>query len=166
MKTHALLPLFVVSLLSLSLVACGKKEAPPEPAPAPAAAPTPELAAPPSYQPDLVNGPVTVQTITLGNAISATKHVLSPLASFAPHDTIYAVVDSKGSGKANLKANWTFLKAGKSVPVNEASQDIEVVGPTSSEFHISKPDGWPAGEYQVEIHLNGSPVGVQKFNVK
>lgn len=66
-----------------------------------------------------MNGPVTVQTITLGNAISATKHVLSPLTSFAPHDTIYAVVDSKGSGKANLKANWTFLKAGKSVPVNK-----------------------------------------------
>ncbi len=166
MKKQALLPLFVVSLLSLSLIACGKKEAPPAPAPAPAAAPAPESAAPVSYQPDLVNGPITVQAITLGNAISATKHVLSPLASFAPHDTIYAVVDSMGSGKANLKANWTFHKAGKSVPVNEASQDIEVAGPTSSEFHISKPDGWPAGEYQVEIHLNGSPAGVQKFNVK
>lgn len=166
MKTQALLPLLVVSLLSLSLVACGKKEAPPEPAPAPAAAaPAPTLT-PAPYVEDLINGPVTVQTITLGNAITATKHVVSPLASFAPHDTIYAVVDSKGSGKANLKANWTFHKAGKTVPVNEASQDIEVAGPASSEFHISKPDGWPAGEYQVEIHLNGSPAGVQKFNVK
>lgn len=166
MKTHALLPLFVVSLLSLSLIACGKKEAPPAPAPAAAPAPAPAPATTTSYQPDLVNGPVSVQKITLGNAISATKHVLSPLASFAPHDTIYAVVDSTGTGKASLKANWTFLKAGKTVPVNEASQDIEVTGPTSSEFHISKPDGWPTGEYQVEIHLNGSPAGVQKFSVK
>jgi hypothetical protein len=35
----------------------------------------------------------------------------------------------------------------------------------ANEFHISKPDGWPAGDYQVEISLDDKPVGTKKFSV-
>ena len=37
--------------------------------------------------------------------------------------------------------------------------------PATSEFHISKPDGWPAGDYQVEISINDKPAGTKKFTV-
>lgn len=158
MKSHAIVPLLVVSLLSLSIVACGKKETPP--------APVTVAPAPTTYVEDQVNGPVTVKAVTLGNAINASKKVTAPLSSFAPTDTLYAVVDTIGSGKANLKADWTFHKGDKTAPVNQTSQDIDASGPASNEFHISKPDGWPAGQYQVEIFLNGSSVDVQKFSVQ
>ncbi|WNL46030.1 hypothetical protein RKE25_21895 [Dyella sp. BiH032] len=31
---------------------------------------------------------------------------------------------------------------------------------------ISKPDGWPTGNYKVEITLNGQPAGTKEFSVK
>jgi hypothetical protein len=35
-----------------------------------------------------------------------------------------------------------------------------------TEFHISKPDGWPAGKYSVVISIDGKPAGSQDFEVK
>jgi hypothetical protein len=31
---------------------------------------------------------------------------------------------------------------------------------------VSKPDGWPAGDYEVEVMLDGKSVGTKKLTVK
>lgn len=139
------------------IVGCSK-EAPPPPPPPPAAkveapAPAPAPAA------------VSVVGINLGKAIGADKKVTTPTEAFAKSDTIYAVVDTTGSGNATLKAKWTYHKGDKTAPVSESSQTISATGPAASEFHISKPDGWPAGDYQVEITLDDKPAGIKKFTV-
>ncbi len=158
MHAKTLLTLFTAALLSFGLAACGKKEQPApvpaaEPAPAPAVvAPTPEA--------------VTIKAINLGNAIGDTMQVSAPMNTFGKKDTIYAVVETTGTGKATLKAVWTYHKGDKTTSVNETTQEIDAAGAANSEFHVSKPDGWPAGDYQVEIFLNGAAAGTQKFNVK
>jgi hypothetical protein len=50
--------------------------------------------------------------------------------------------------------------------VKEDTQTIVPTGPASSEFHISKPDGWPAGDYQVEIFVDNRSSGTKSFSVK
>ena len=35
-----------------------------------------------------------------------------------------------------------------------------------TEFHISKPDGWPAGKYKVEVFLNDQSAGTKNFEVQ
>jgi predicted small lipoprotein YifL len=160
MKTLTPALLIAAALTGLTLTGCGKKEqpAPPPVTQAPAPAPAPVE--------DLVNVPVAVKAVTLGNQIGADKKVAAPLTSFGAKDTIYAVVDTIGSGKAALKAVWTYHKGDKTAPVNETTQELEAAGPASSEFHISKPDGWPVGEYSVEVSLNGAAAGTQTFSVK
>lgn len=152
------LALFVATL-SFAMSACKKKEeTTPLPAPAPAAAPA---------APDVINIPVAVAKVTLSNHIDeATKQAAQAMDSFAPGDTIYAVVDTVGSGKTTIKARWTYHKGDKVAQVNETVQEIDAMGPASTEFHVSKPDGWPAGEYQLEIFLDGASASVQKFSVK
>ena len=86
--------------------------------------------------------------------------------TFAKSDTIYAVVETSGSGTATLKAKWTYHKADKTASVDESSQTVSASGPSSSEFHVSKPDGWPAGDYKVEIFLDDKSVGTKTFTVK
>jgi predicted small lipoprotein YifL len=140
----------------LTLAACGKKEAPP-----PAAAPVAVAPAP-----DLGNVPVAIKQVVLANQIGADKKAVAPATSFAPADTLYAVVETVGSGKASVKALWTFHKGDKVAQVNETVQELVLAGPTTSEFHVSKPGGWPVGDYQVEVFLNGTSVGAQKFAVK
>jgi hypothetical protein len=129
-----------LALFALGLAAC-KKETPPAPAPAPAPAPTTITPAPAAA--------VTVSTATLGKSVGADKRVSAATESFAKGDTIYVSVATSGSGTATLKARWTFASGGKSVPVKEDSQTIQASGPSVTEFHVSKPDGWPAGDYQV-----------------
>ena len=136
--------------LALAFVSgCKRSETPPAApgAPAPAAAPA----------------PFAVQGVSLGNSIGADKRVASPTNVFAKSDTIYASVATNGaSPSVTLAARWTH-EGGHLV--KEDSQTIAPTGPAATEFHIAKPDGWPAGTYKVEISANGVVVASQEFSV-
>ena len=152
--------LATLAALVLTLNACGKKEEAPKPqvAPAPTTVPVP-------VPPPVMAG-VTVGSVTLGNAIGAGMKVSQAADSFGKKDTIYASVDTTGSGTATLKAKWTYRKGGQESLVKEDKQTIAPTGPASSEFHISKPDGWPAGDYQVEIFVDDKSAQSKTFTVK
>jgi hypothetical protein len=92
---------------------------------------------------------------------------LAPAETFGPKDTIYASVETTGTGKATvLKARWTFTdKKGKAVPVNEESQTVDLNGPATHEFHISKKTPWPKGAYDVEVLLDDKSAAKKRFSV-
>jgi hypothetical protein len=151
---------------ALVLSACGKKEenAPPPPpaattTPPPATpAPAPETTTPPAQE------PVSVVSVDLGTAVGADQKVTEPTTTFSPKDTIYAAVSTTGTAaNATLAAKWTYQDG---QIVNDSSQTIAPTGPAVTTFHISKPDGWPAGNYKVEISLDGQPVASKDFTVK
>ena len=151
----------ILAVLMLGVAGC-KKETPPA-VPPTVPPPTPKVEAP---APAPATSVVSVSNITLGKALGADKKVDAATDSFAKGDTIYAVVETTGSGSATLKAKWTYHKGENTAVVNESSQTISPSGPAASEFHVSKPDGWPTGEYQVEISLNDKPAGTKKFSVR
>jgi predicted small lipoprotein YifL len=141
------------------IAGCGKESPPPPP-------PAPKVEAPAaSPAPSAVQAPVSVVNISLGKGIGADKKVTDATDSFAKNDTIYAAVETTGTGTATLKAKWTYHKGDKTAAVDESTQTISPTGPATSEFHISKPDGWPAGEYHLEVSLDDKPVGTKKFSV-
>ena len=149
---------------ALVLAACGKKEEAPTPPPAtttPAPATTPNTT-PATTTPSAAA--VSVTSVDLGTAVGADQKVTTPSTQFGPKDTIYAAVSTDGAASnATLAAKWTFQDG---QTVNESSQTIAPTGPAVTTFHISKPDGWPTGNYKVEISLNGSPVSSKDFTVQ
>lgn len=103
---------------------------------------------------------MTVSTVDLGSAIGADNRIATPMTSFAKTDAIHASVATDGPG-GNLTARWTM---GDKV-VN--SQDKAVpAGPQVTEFSISKPDGWPAGHYKLQVMMDGNAVQTREFDVK
>ena len=152
----------VLTVAAIVLAACGKKEEPPKPA----AAPAPPPVAAPAPAPAPAPAGVTVGNIAVGKAVGADKKVAAATDTFAKADTLYVSIDTTGAGTATLTAKWTYHKDGKSVPVKEDTQTISPTGPATSEFHVSKPDGWPAGDYEVEVLMGDKSVGVRKFAVK
>src|SRR5262245_46302209 len=94
----------ILVALVIGIAGC-KKETPPPAAPPPPA-PAPQVQAPPPPPP--APAVVTVSNITLGKALGADKKVTAPTDTFAKGDTIYAVVETTGSGNATLKAKWTY----------------------------------------------------------
>jgi hypothetical protein len=108
--------------------------------------------------------PLSVSGVTLGKQIGADRAVAQPLATFGPNDTFYASVATVGSApSATLVATWTF-QTGQVIQVD--SQVIAPVGPAITEFHISKPSGWPVGAYKVSVTLNGALAGAKDFEVR
>jgi hypothetical protein len=144
---------------ALALAACGKKE---ESAPAPAPAPAPSAQPAPTPAP----AGISVSSVTAGSAIGADKKVTVATDSFAPSDTMYLSVDTTGSGTAKLDAKWTYSKGGNVAVVKDDSMTITTTGPATHEFHVSKPDGWPAGDYEVDVLLDGRAAGSKKLTVK
>jgi hypothetical protein len=158
----SLLALGVAAVLTIA--ACNKS---PENAPPPATtAPPPAAAtvsAPPPAATPAQQG-VSVTSVDLGTAVGADQKVTSPTTSFSPKDTIYAAVSTTGAASnATLAAKWTYQDG---QTVNDSSQTIAPTGPAVTTFHISKPDGWPAGNYKVEISLDGNMVSSKDFTVK
>ncbi len=107
---------------------------------------------------------VAVTQIDLGRRIGADKQVTEAASEFRADDTIYAVVSTSGSApSATLQARWTFQDG---QTVGEQSETIALTGPAVTEFHISKPDGFPKGRYKVEILLNGASRRSREFTVE
>ena len=100
--------------------------------------------------------------VALGRSIGADKKVVDELGAFAPGDTIYATVETEGADSGTLAVRWTFEDG---QVVDESSHPIGG-GAQVSEFHVSKPDGWPAGHYEVVILLNGQEVDRRGFDVE
>ena len=135
--------------LCLALFACGRSET------TPPAAGTPPVSA---------NAPARVSAVVLGNAIGPDKRVIDPASAFAPSDTIFASISTEGSAPSlTLAARWIYEDGQL---VNESRETIAPNGSATTEFHIAKPDGFPAGRYKVEITADGAPAATREFEVR
>jgi len=141
-----------LGLAAVAATGCKKNAPPPaqEEASAPAPAPAP--------------AEFSVSTIDLGKGIGADKRVAEPATSFKPKDTIYVSVATEGAAPSKtITAKWSYEDG---QVVKEGTETIAPTGPAVTEFHISKPSGWPAGKYKVEIAVDGAPAGSKEFEVK
>ena len=107
---------------------------------------------------------VRVSQIDMGRSLNADKTISDNSNSFKANDTIYASIATVGTAAtATLKARWTYQDG---QVVNESTQTIAPTGDARTEFHISKPDGWPTGKYKLEVFLNGSSAATKDFEVQ
>jgi hypothetical protein len=119
---------------------------------------------PPPPLPPPAAAAVQVTDLQLGNALGPDKRVKTPMTSFSPRDTILASVVTEGTAPlVELTARWTFQDG---QVVNESKRSFAPSGTAVTEFIIEKPEGWPVGEYRVEISLDGKLAQQRAFVVK
>ena len=105
-----------------------------------------------------------VGTVMIGKRISDEKLITEPTFQFAPMDTVYVSVGTTGKTDSSaLTAVWRF-QTGQTV--DSSTQVIRPDGPENTEFHISRPKGWPLGTYNVTIFADGDSVDAKNFAVK
>jgi hypothetical protein len=136
-------------VLSFAVVACAKK-----PARAASATATPVT--------------VSVTRIVLGSAVTATNEISAPLDVFDRFDPIFAALDMRGSGPVTLTAKWShyYDNGTRLALIGDSSQTVTVNDTATGVFRVENPGGWINGDYQIEIFLNGEPVGTRRFSVK
>jgi hypothetical protein len=165
MRNAVVVPFLMLAVaVAVAFAGCRREQAPPAPPDAPEARPPVEAAPPPNAKaPGEAAASARVSSVQLGSALDASKRVVEPKSAFAPTDTIYASVDTTGSeAPVRLTARWTSEDG---QVVNESSKTAGAE-PSTTEFEITKPSGWPAGSYQVEILANGATASVQRFEVR
>lgn len=142
------------------LVLAGCKKEPPPPPPPP---PPPVVQAPPPPPPPL---PFRVTSVTLGKGIQPDNRVQTATEAFGPKDTIYLSVASEGvTPRTTLGVRWTFGPKDVLVKEETAALAPPSAKPMVTEFHITKPSGWPPGTYKVALTVDGQPSQTKSFTV-
>lgn len=166
-------PLMLAAALTtaLALSACGKSGEPASPIPS-APPPSTTTMAPPTTPPPsstaampagVASAAVSFSSVEIGSSVDANNKIRASGTSFAPNDTIYASVETMGTGHATLAAKWTNQDG---QTVHEDSKALDTMGPQTTAFMISNPAGFSVGDYKVEISLDGQPVASKDFSVK
>lgn len=108
---------------------------------------------------------VSVTEIDLGRSLKPDLTIDDKTDTFHQNDVIYASIETKGSGPTTLAARWTFED---NQLVDESSRTISPTGngAARTEFHVSKPGGFPVGKYHLTVMLNGTTVETKDFEVK
>lgn len=105
-----------------------------------------------------------IASVMIGKRVGENKMITEPTFQFAPSDTVYVSVATEGAPEsATLSAQWHF-QSGQLV--DSSSQTIQPDGSENTEFHISRPKGWPVGTYKVTIFADGDSVDAKTFAVK
>lgn len=103
-----------------------------------------------------------VSSVDLGSAVGGDNKVTKPGTTFAKADTIHASVATNGDKASTVTARWTF-QDGQVVHTEDKSV---AAGAQVTDFSISKPDGWPAGDYKLEVLVDGTVAQTKDFSVK
>ncbi len=148
---------------TLALAGCGKKDAEPLPTPT-----TTRPATTPAPAPPALAATATVTAVSVGNSVGPDGSVSAVGTTFATTDTITASVKTETSNPSanvsgSLGARWLFEDG---QVVNLESKSFTFTGPGTTNFQISKPDGWPVGRYSLEVSLNGAVVKTTQFDIR
>jgi hypothetical protein len=108
------------------------------------------------------NPPLALANIQVGRSLNPDRSVASITTLFKPSETVYVSVQTTGPGSGLVGVKWMF---GTQV-IDEPSKPVSYDGAASTEFHLQNSGGFPAGDYSVEIFLDGQSVGKRAFKVE
>ena len=106
--------------------------------------------------------PLHVTTLQVGRSLNADKTIATHTTRFKRDDTIYASVLTDRTGSSTILARWSY----NGHVVSETQKQVTYKGPGATEFHFESADGFPEGDYKVEIFVDGQPVASRDFRVQ
>lgn len=109
-------------------------------------------------------GDFRIVSVLVGNAVDGEHVVTTDQREFAAKDPIYASVLSIGAHQGlKLSADW-LAPDGSSFAKSE--QLLVPSSDLATTFNVRHPAGWPSGDYQLRIAINGHTLRTEKFSVR
>jgi hypothetical protein len=111
-------------------------------------------------------------TVTICKGVSGPElSPVGPTNKFTPDTAVIHAVAKIKNGKPGTKVTATWISIDAiSTPnyeINSAQLTLEEEGTVNAHFELSKPTkDWPAGNYKVDVFLDGMKVGSAPFSVK
>ena len=108
------------------------------------------------------SGPLQVDTIQLGRSLNPDKSVAAHATTFKRSDTVYVAVLTSAPGSGTIGVKWSY--AGR--VIDEPQREVSYRDAAATEFHLVNSNGFPSGQYTVEVFVDGKSVGTRNFNVE
>ena len=106
--------------------------------------------------------PLKVQTIQTGRSLNSDNSVGTHTTRFKPKDPMYVSVLTAGRGSGTIEVRWSY---GGRV-INQARKDVSYIEPAATDFRFQAADGFPAGDYTIEVFVDGKSIGTRTVKVE
>ncbi len=104
-----------------------------------------------------------VERITVVKAVNSDDSPGEAMTTFGPRDTVYVSMwTASAPVGTEIAARW-YGPNGEQITEDKIVTDKAGDGYTS--FHAANTKGWAAGQYRVDILLNGAPAGSTTFTI-
>jgi hypothetical protein len=107
------------------------------------------------------SGPLKVDTIQLGRSLNPDNSVASHATTFDRKDTVYVAVLTSAPGSGTIGVKWTY----QGRVIDEPQRQVTYRDAAATEFHLVNSNGFPPGQYSVEVFVDGKSVATRNFNV-
>ena len=107
-------------------------------------------------------GNLAATGIQVGKSLNSDNSIGVLATTFKRNDTIYAAVLTDGSGRGTISARFSY---GGRV-ISEPEKRVSYRGSAATEFHIEYSGGFPPGDYDIELFLDGKSVGMRRVRVE
>ena len=106
--------------------------------------------------------PLQVSAVQTGRSLNSDNSVASHTSTFSPKDTMYVAVLTSARGSGTITVRWSL---GGRV-IHEAMKDVSYNDQAATDFRFQAADGFPVGEYSIEVLLDGTSVETRRVRVQ
>ena len=106
--------------------------------------------------------PLEVSAVQTGRSLNSDNSVASHTSTFSPTDTMYVAVLTGARGSGTIAVRWSL---GGRV-IHEATKDVAYNDQAATDFRFQAADGFPVGEYSIEVLLDGKSVETRRVRVQ
>jgi hypothetical protein len=107
-------------------------------------------------------GPLVFEALQTGKTLNSDNSVGVQGTRFKPTETMYISVLTKGPGTGPIEARWSF----RGSVVYEGKKEVSYQSSAATEFHMQYAGTLPAGDYTVEVFIDGKPAQTRTLEVK
>jgi hypothetical protein len=106
--------------------------------------------------------PLVIQTIQTGKSLNSDNSIGQHAATFGPKEPMYVSVLTTARGSGTITVRWTFY--GRTL--HEVTKEVSYNDASATDFRFAAADGFPPGEYRIEVLLDGQPAGERTVRVQ
>lgn len=106
--------------------------------------------------------PLNVTTLQLGRSLNSDDSIAAHATRFKPDETVHVAVITDNVASGTITARWSF----RGRMVSQEDKKVSYRDLAATEFRLHYAGGFPAGEYTVEIEVDGMPAGSRDFVIE
>lgn len=106
--------------------------------------------------------PLQVVTVQTGKSLNSDHSVGTHAISFRPNDTMYVSVLTADRGAGTITVKWSLY--GRAL--HEVTKKVSYNGQAATDFRFQAADGFPVGDYTVEVIVDGKSFETRRVKVE